>query len=133
MAKGNRILLDDSLAPAQGFFNILDSLTFMEALEAFSEGRGIGYNDSVCSLPMTIAEDEHVPVESVDYVEFWVRVFEPQEVRVSIPRFLELLREAAAAEARMRPERAEHIDKLVEATARTLRARGRALPADGAG
>ena len=133
MAEGNRILLDDALGPAQGFFNIMDSYTFMEVLEAFAKGHGAGAHDSDCKLPLSIAEEERVPVDSIDYVEFWARWYTPQELRVSIPRFLELLREAATAEARMRPERAGRIAELVEATARTLQSPGRAPQVDGGG
>lgn len=127
----DRVAFEDALFPAQAFFNALHSAAFIRALEAFSNGIGSAYNDLYCHLPRSIAEDEHVPVESIDYAEFWVYGVDPPEVRVSIPRFLELLREAAAAEARMRPERAERIAALVEATARTLNSPGRAPPPDG--
>lgn len=129
----DRVAFEDALFPAQAFFNALDPAAFMRTLEAFSDGIGAGYNDLSCHLPRSIAEDEHVPVESIDYVEFWVYGVDPPELRVSIPHFLELLCEAATAEARMHPERADRIVELVEATTRTLQSPGRAPQVDGGG
>ena len=118
-----RLKLRGELFPVDSFFNWMGPDRFMEALRKFATGWGYSHENHNCSLPNDIAEDEHIPAEQIGYVEFWAYP-ENKEVRVPISEFLSLLHEAAAVEARLRPERAERIGELVEATARALSAPG---------
>lgn len=118
-----RIKVGKDLYPVELVFNRFSHASFMEALKNFANGRGHSIQGADCDFPNDIAEDEHVPPEQIDYIRLWTLIEKQREFHIPIPHFMEFLREAAAAEARLRPERAERIGELVETTARTLGAR----------
>ena len=116
----DRVSVDAEFYPVESYFNWIGHDRFIEALENFSSGRGDSIQNASCDFPSDISEGEHIPLEKIDYVRFWTYANNQQEVHVSIPQFMAFLREAAAVEARLRPERAERIRELVGATARAL-------------
>lgn len=115
----DRVSAPADLYPVESFFDRLGAKDFMKALEEFSQGWGYSVEGTECSFPKNISEHNHIPPAEIDHIEFWT-LSGYEEVRVSFAQFMGFLREAAEVEAQLRPERAERIAELVEATARAL-------------
>lgn len=115
-----RISLPENLHPVETYFNWISSDDSLRALENFLSGRGFNIEDSTCSFPADIAEDEGVCEDTIDHIEFW-SYSGNEEVRVSFDSSEDIIMQVSRIEIEKTPESAQLIGDLVSKTVSRLK------------
>jgi hypothetical protein len=97
MSKEFRIVLSDNLFPVQAFFNAMSEDSFIQTLEAFSNGVGASFNDCHCEFPGDLGPDDD-PIAGVQFA------LHDQEIVISNSEFLKYLTLTCKSYASERPD-----------------------------
>lgn len=107
------LVLDNSLFPAQAFFNAMPRRAFIETLEGFGRGVGAGFNDAVCEFPGEVELED----EKFDGVKFYIF---SEELVISISDFMRILEDVCRMYTGHHPQDEHLVAELMQRIATKL-------------